>query len=180
MLGSGDTDLEHGFRWAVETQRGRVAVEIGYDDALSHLIIGGCDLIVMPSRFEPCGRTQLYALRYRTLPLVRRVGGLPDTVVDATSVSLAGDSATGFAFGDNPEALMSAIERAAALFRERDIWLRMMRRAMVKTSAGKPPRTDMSPFTPRAPGTGDHRSTAGLALAAGSVQCNSLSNTSSV
>jgi starch synthase len=133
ILGSGDSDLEHGFRLAADTHERRVAVEIGYDDALSHLIIGGCDIIVMPSRFEPCGLTQLYALRYGTLPLVRRVGGLADTVVDATSVSLAEDSATGFAFdGDNPEELMAAIERAATLFRQPDLWQRMIRRAMAQ------------------------------------------------
>ena len=87
----------------------------------------------MPSRFEPCGLTQLYALRYGTLPLVRRVGGLADTVVDATSVTLAENIATGFTFDDDgPQVLMSAIGRAIALFREREVWLRMMRRAMTR------------------------------------------------
>jgi starch synthase len=77
--------------------------------------------------------TQLYALRYGTLPLVRRVGGLADTVVDATAISLAAGSADGFAFdGDSPPALMAAIRRANVLFRERAIWLRMMRRAMTR------------------------------------------------
>jgi starch synthase len=131
LLGSGDRNLEVGFTAAAAANRGQVAVEIGYDDALSHLIIGGSDVILVPSRFEPCGLTQLYAMRYGTLPLVRRVGGLADTVVDATAVSLAEDSATGFAFdGDSSEALLSTIGRAAALFREPGIWLRMMRRAM--------------------------------------------------
>jgi starch synthase len=87
----------------------------------------------VPSRFEPCGLTQLYALRYGTLPLVRRVGGLADTVVDATAVSLADGSADGFAFdGDNPPALIAAVRRATALFRERAIWLRMIGRAMTR------------------------------------------------
>jgi starch synthase len=87
----------------------------------------------VPSRFEPCGLTQLYALRYGTLPLVRRVGGLADTVVDATSVSLAEDTATGFAFSDDSgQALMSAIGRATALFGEPEMWLRVMRRAMAQ------------------------------------------------
>ncbi|HMD64084.1 MAG TPA: glycogen synthase GlgA [Stellaceae bacterium] len=133
VLGSGDSDLEHGFATAAAAHNGEIAVEIGYDEALSHLIIGGADMVVVPSRFEPCGLTQLYALRYGALPLVRRVGGLADTVVDATAVSLADDSATGFAFdGDTPPALMSAIQRAGALFREPAIWLRMMRRAMTR------------------------------------------------
>ena len=99
MLGAGDGDLEQDFMSFAADHKGQAAVEIGYDDALSHLIIGGSDIVV-PSRFEPCGLTQLYALRYGTLPLVRRVGGLADTVVDATSVSLAEDTATGFAFDE--------------------------------------------------------------------------------
>jgi starch synthase len=133
ILGSGDSDLEHGFSAAAAAHQGEIAVEIGYDEALSHLIIAGADIVLVPSRFEPCGLTQLYALRYGTLPLVRRVGGLADTVVDATAVTLADGSADGFAFdGDTPPALMSAVRRASALFQERAIWLRMMRRAMTR------------------------------------------------
>ena len=133
ILGSGDSDLEHGFSVAAAAHNGAIAVEIGYDEALSHLIIAGADIMLVPSRFEPCGLTQLYALRYGTLPLVRRVGGLADTVVDATAVSLADGSADGFAFdGDNPPALIAAVRRATALFRERAIWLRMIGRAMTR------------------------------------------------
>jgi len=133
LLGSGDGNLEQAFAAAVERYRGRVGVAIGYDEGLAHLIIGGSDVILVPSRFEPCGLTQLYALRYGALPLVRRVGGLADTVVDATATNLAEGVATGFAFDDDsPSALMSAIGRAAALFREREIWQRMIRRAMTR------------------------------------------------
>jgi starch synthase len=133
ILGSGDSDLVQGFAAAAASHRGNVAVEIGYDEALSHLIIGGSDVILVPSRFEPCGLTQLYALRYGTLPLVRRVGGLADTVVDATSVTLGEDRATGFTFDEaNPQGLMSAIGRATALFHEPKSWLRVMRRAMTR------------------------------------------------
>ena len=133
LLGSGDTDLERGFTTAAQAHIGSVGVELGYDEALSHLIIGGADILVMPSRFEPCGLTQLYALRYGTLPLVRRVGGLVDTVVDATAVTLADGSATGFALDDeSPQALLAAIGRAAALFAERALWQRMIRRAMTR------------------------------------------------
>jgi starch synthase len=133
LLGSGDRDLERGFAAAVQAHIGSVGVELGYDEALSHLIIGGADVLVMPSRFEPCGLTQLYALRYGTLPLVRRVGGLVDTVVDATAVSLADGTATGFAFDEeNPQALLSASRRAAVLFAERALWQRMIRRAMTR------------------------------------------------
>jgi starch synthase len=133
ILGSGDSDLEHGFSVAAAAHNREIAVEIGYDEALSHLIIAGADIVLVPSRFEPCGLTQLYALRYGTLPLVRRVGGLADTVVDATAVSLADGTADGFAFDDdNPPALMAAVQRANALLRERAVWLRMMRRAMTR------------------------------------------------
>jgi starch synthase len=131
LLGSGDGDLEHGFAAAADAYRGPVAAEIGYDDELSHLILGGADLVAVPSRYEPCGLTQLYALRYGALPLVRRVGGLADTVVDATSVTLADGTATGFAFADpTPQALAATVDRAVALKRERELWRRIMRRAM--------------------------------------------------
>jgi starch synthase len=133
ILGSGDGDLEQGFASAAAARNGEIAVEIGYDEALSHQIIAGADIVLVPSRFEPCGLTQLYAMRYGTLPLVRRVGGLADTVVDATAISLADGTATGFAYDDaSPPALMSAIQRAIALFREPAIWLRMMRQAMAQ------------------------------------------------
>jgi len=133
LLGSGDGDLEQAFKAAAERYRGRVGVMIGYDENLAHLIYAGSDVILVPSRFEPCGLTQLYALRYGALPLVRRVGGLADTVVDATATNLAEGVATGFAFDDDtPSALASAIGRATALFREREIWQRMVRRAMTR------------------------------------------------
>ncbi len=133
LLGSGDPDLERGFADAAQAQQGRVGVELGYDEALSHLIMAGADVLVMPSRFEPCGLTQLYALRYGALPLVRRVGGLADTVVDADAVSLAHGTATGFAFDEESAGgLSSAIRRAGALFGQRAVWQRMVRRAMTR------------------------------------------------
>jgi starch synthase len=133
LLGTGDGDLEHGFMIAAGQYRGRVAAQIDYDESLAHLIIGGSDVILVPSRFEPCGLTQLYALRYGSLPLVRRVGGLADTVVDATPTSLSDGTATGFAFdGETPQGLISAAGRAIALFRERESWQRMMGRAMTR------------------------------------------------
>ena len=133
ILGSGDGDLEQGFARAAAAYNREIAVEIGYDEALSHLIIAGADAVLLPSRFEPCGLTQLYALRYGTLPVVHRVGGLADTVIDATAVTLADGSATGFAFdGESPAALMSAIRRARTLFGEPTVWLSMMREAMAQ------------------------------------------------
>jgi starch synthase len=133
LLGDGDADLESGFAAAAATYPGRIGVAFGYDEALSHLILAGSDTIVMPSRFEPCGLTQLYALRYGALPVVRRTGGLADTVVDANAATLAAGSATGFAFeGETPEALLAALQRAVALHRDRASWQRMMHQAMTR------------------------------------------------
>jgi starch synthase len=133
LLGSGDAGLEAGFAAAAQTYAGRVGVEIGYDEALSHLIIAGCDAILVPSRFEPCGLTQMYALRYGALPVVRRTGGLADTVVDANAVTLAEGSATGFAFDAGfPDGVLSAIDRAVELFDDRTAWRRVRRRAMTR------------------------------------------------
>jgi starch synthase len=133
LLGSGDAALEAGFRAAEQTYRGRIGIEIGYDEALSHLIVGGSDSIVIPSRFEPCGLTQLYALGYGSPPVVRRTGGLADTVVDATEETLADGTATGFTFDDEtPEGLLDAVQRAAALYDDRAAWRRLMRRGMTR------------------------------------------------
>jgi starch synthase len=133
LLGSGDSHLEAGFAAAVEIYRGRVGVVLGYDEGLSHLIMAGSDSIVVPSRFEPCGLTQLYALRYGALPLVRRTGGLADTVVDANALTLADGSATGFAFdAETPESLLAAIGRATSLYADRASWQRAMRQAMTR------------------------------------------------
>jgi starch synthase len=143
LLGSGDAGIEAGFRAAAQAYPGQIGVEIGYDEALSHLIIGGSDGILVPSRFEPCGLTQLYALRYGAPPVVRRTGGLADTVVDATEASLADGTATGFVFDDEtPEALLDAVRRAVALYSNRAAWRRLMRQGMTSdfswTVAGRP------------------------------------------
>jgi starch synthase len=131
VLGSGDADLEAGFAAAAATYPGRLGILIGYDEELSHLIMAGADSVLVPSRFEPCGLTQLYALRYGALPLVRRTGGLADTVVDANAVTLADRSATGFAFDEeSPEGLLEATGRAIALYADKASWRRVMRRAM--------------------------------------------------
>ena len=123
LLGSGDAALEQGFRAAAERYPGRVAAIIGYDDRLSHRLIAASDAVLVPSRFEPCGLTQLYALRYGAPPIVRRTGGLADTVSDATDLALDDGSATGFVFDQaTPEALIGAVERARALHRQPDRW----------------------------------------------------------
>jgi starch synthase len=100
---------------------------------LSHLIIAGSDAILVPSRFEPCGLTQLYALRYGSLPVVRRTGGLTDTVVDANAVTLADGSATGFGFeAQTTDALLAAVQRVAELYEDCANWQRVMRQAMTR------------------------------------------------
>jgi starch synthase len=133
VLGSGDTAIEEALRALAEAQRGGIAARFGYDEPLAHRIIAGADLIAVPSRFEPCGLTQLYGLRYGTLPLVRRVGGLADTVVDADADALSADRATGFVFNAaTVDALRAAARRALALYRDRDHWQQVQRRAMAQ------------------------------------------------
>ena len=106
-------------------------VRIGYDETLAHRIMAGCDAILVPSRFEPCGLTQLYALAYGTLPLVHRVGGLADTVCDATPANLADGLATGFVF-DQPDvpSLKAALDRLFLLWQSPGTWSGMRQNAM--------------------------------------------------
>jgi starch synthase len=132
LLGSGDRLLEQAFTQAAAAHPGQVAVRIGYDEALSHQLIGSADAIIVPSRFEPCGLTQLYGLRYGTLPVVRRVGGLADTVIDAGPGSTPGDQATGFVFEPaSADALAQALGRAIDIYRNHPLnWQMMMRRAL--------------------------------------------------
>ena len=131
LLGSGDGDLEAGFAAAAAAHQGRVGIVIGYDEALSHLIMAGADVVLVPSRFEPCGLTQLYALRYGAPPLVRRTGGLADTVLDANAVTLAEGSATGFVFdAETPDSLLEAAHRAIELHADLESWQRTVRQAM--------------------------------------------------
>jgi starch synthase len=133
VQGTGDADLESAFAQVADRHAGRVAVCIAYDEALAHSMVAGADMILLPSRFEPCGLTQLYGLRYGTLPVVRGVGGLVDTVVDATLAALADDSATGFVFGPaTPAALSGAVERAVRLYRQGEPWRVVMQRAMAQ------------------------------------------------
>lgn len=131
LLGSGDSALERKFAEASSRHPGQVGVIIGYDESLSHLLQGGSDAILIPSRFEPCGLTQLYGLRYGTLPVVARTGGLADTIIDANEAALAAQCATGFQFAPiNATMLEQAIARACAIYRQPRVWSAMMRRAM--------------------------------------------------
>jgi starch synthase len=139
VQGTGDPALEAGFRMAQQAHPGRVQVHIGYDEARAHRLIAGADAIVVPSRFEPCGLTQLYGLRYGTLPIVRGVGGLADTVTDASQ----GEAATGFVFNAaTPQALLRSVQQAAALRREPRAWAALMARGMAQNLSWKGPAAD--------------------------------------
>src|SRR5690606_27550569 len=142
VLGEGDPEIQEAFVVAGRLNPGRVAVQLGYDEALAHRLIAAGDLILVPSRFEPCGLTQLYGLRYGTLPLVRRVGGLADTVADTNHDNLQADAATGFVFEEaSAEALGVTIRRAADAWADQTLWRALMQRAMSRdyswAAAGK-------------------------------------------
>ncbi|MEO5322114.1 glycogen synthase GlgA [Mesorhizobium sp. CC13] len=131
ILGSGDAGLEGALLAAAARHRGRVGVVIGYDEALSHLLQGGADGILIPSRFEPCGLTQLYGLRYGCVPLVARTGGLADTVIDANEAAVAAGVATGFQFApENAGAFHHAILRANALHADPSTWAAIQKQGM--------------------------------------------------
>ncbi|MDI6026578.1 glycogen synthase GlgA [Corticibacterium sp. UT-5YL-CI-8] len=131
VLGSGDAGLEGALLAAAARHRGRIGVVIGYDEGLSHLMQGGCDAIVIPSRFEPCGLTQLYGLRYGCVPVVARTGGLADTVIDANEAAVTAGVATGFHFPpENADAFMYAIHRANALHADSLRWASLQRQGM--------------------------------------------------
>ncbi|MGJ0454889.1 MAG: glycogen synthase GlgA [Methylocystis sp.] len=123
LLGAGDKTLEEGFVAAEAAHVGRVGVHIGYSEELAHMIQAGADAFLVPSRFEPCGLTQLYALRYGAVPIVSRVGGLKDTIVDANEMALQADVATGLQFSPTTaEALAIALREAENLFEDAETW----------------------------------------------------------
>lgn len=133
VQGSGDAALETALSACAAAHPGRVAVRLGYDEAFAHQMMAGSDAMLVPSRFEPCGLTQLYALRYGTVPVVRRVGGLADTVVAASVDSLDRDEATGFMFGPaTPAALAAAIRQACSLYARPEQWRKIMLSGMAK------------------------------------------------
>lgn len=131
VLGSGDAGLEEGFQAAAARHSGRIGVRIGYDEALSHLMQGGGDAILVPSRFEPCGLTQLYGLAYGCVPVVARTGGLADSVIDANEAALAAGAATGIQFSPvNYETLAHAITRTIRLHERAPLWRKVQRNGM--------------------------------------------------
>ena len=131
VLGSGDSVLEAGLRSAARQNPQQIGLHIGYNEALAHRIEAGADIFLMPSRFEPCGLNQIYSQRYGTVPIVRSTGGLADTVVDTTTESLAGKTATGFSFREAaPGALWSAVQRALACQAQPEQWQQLMMTGM--------------------------------------------------
>lgn len=136
FIGQGDRAMERAVRDAVTAYPGRVGCVIGYDEELGHLMQAGADALLLPSRFEPCGLTQLYALRYGAIPVVARVGGLSDTVIDVNEMARAEGIGTGIQFHPpTVEMLESAALRVAALWRKPALWRRIQRNGM---------RTDVS------------------------------------
>jgi starch synthase len=131
VLGSGESALEKAVMQAAAEHPGRVSAVIGYDESLAHAIQAGVDALLVPSRFEPCGLTQLCALRYGAIPVVARTGGLTDTVVDANEMALASRMGTGVMFSPvTTDALVHALDRTAALYAQPNVWRALQRRAM--------------------------------------------------
>jgi starch synthase len=131
MLGTGEIHYEMQLaEWAREHPE-QLKVIIGYNESLSHQVEAGSDLFLMPSAFEPCGLNQLYSLRYGTLPIVRDVGGLADTVIDASKKNVANASANGFVVKkQTAAALLATLKRALKLYAQTDIWRQLQVTAM--------------------------------------------------
>lgn len=131
VLGSGDAALEQAMRDLAARYPGRVGVRIGYDEALSHRMFAGGDAVLVPSRFEPCGLTQMYGLRFGTIPVVSAVGGLSDSVISATPAALAAGAATGIVFSPvDGLALAQALQRLVALYADSASWTALRKAAM--------------------------------------------------
>jgi starch synthase len=131
LVAEGDDGYQQGFRELAARYPGQVAVEIGYREDLGHRVLAGADMLLHPSRFEPCGLVPIYAMRYGTIPLVRQSGGMADTVADATAETMRQGSATGFAF-QNPSAeeLTACMRRAISVYEQPIAWRRLQASAM--------------------------------------------------
>jgi starch synthase len=133
MLGSGDKAFEQRLLNLAHVYPDKMAITLAYDEALAHLIEAGSDVFLMPSRFEPCGLNQMYSQRYGTLPIVRKTGGLADTVVDTLPETIANNTATGFVFNEaSASSLLEAVKRAMMLYSDKKTWLTIQANAMKK------------------------------------------------
>ncbi|NBZ86070.1 glycogen synthase GlgA [Stagnihabitans tardus] len=131
VLGSGAPELESAMRDLAERYPGRVGLRIGYDEALSHRMFAGGDAVLVPSRFEPCGLTQMYGLRYGCLPVVAAVGGLADTVIHANPAAVSAGVATGVTFHPtDATAFAQALRQLVALHGDRKLWAKVQKNAM--------------------------------------------------
>ncbi len=133
VVGEGERAIEIALSDAAMKYPSIVAAAIGYDEALAHKLQAGSDILLAPARFEPCGLTQLYALKYGTLPVVRSTGGLADTVVDTNNSSISSLTASGFVFDDpTTDGMISALSRALALYRDPLHWRLVQSQAMTR------------------------------------------------
>jgi starch synthase len=140
LIGAGEPALEAGFTAAARTHVGRIGCQLGYDESLAHRVQAGADAILVPSRFEPCGLTQLCALRYGAIPVVARVGGLSDTVIDAGPMALAAGAGTGVQFSPVTEPMLeNAIRRTVRLYRDPAAWRRMQANGMAADVSWRQP-----------------------------------------
>ncbi|GGD20945.1 glycogen synthase GlgA [Sinisalibacter lacisalsi] len=131
LLGSGEHGLEQAMHAAAKRFPDRVGLRIGYDEPLAHRMFAGGDAVLVPSRFEPCGLTQMYGLKYGAVPVVAATGGLNDTVIGASPASLAANAATGIAFHPvDGIALSGALHQLVQLYNDRAGWTRLVKRAM--------------------------------------------------
>lgn len=131
VLGTGDAEVSQALLAAAGKHSGKVGVLLQYDEPLSHLCQGGADAIIIPSRFEPCGLTQLFGLHYGCVPVVSRVGGLADTVIDANEAAVEAGAATGVQFSQvDANGLAEALRRAMALYEQPKIWKKIQRKGM--------------------------------------------------
>lgn len=131
IVGSGESAIETGFAAAAQAEPGRIGTMIGFDESLAHLVQGGADALLVPSRFEPCGLAQLCALRYGAIPIAARVGGLADTVIDANEMAIVARAGNGLQFAPvTREALALALERAVRLWGDHATWRKLQRHGM--------------------------------------------------
>jgi starch synthase len=131
LVAEGDSGYEQRFRELAASYPGRVAVEIGYQESLAHRLIAGADILMHPSRFEPCGLVPIYAMRYGTIPVVRKSGGMADSVTDATPEAIQMGIGTGFSFAaPSVQSLADSVRRAHSLYRQPLAWRKIQRCAM--------------------------------------------------
>jgi starch synthase len=131
IIGTGEREFEEALRAAATKHSGRLGLFVGYDERRAHLIEAGADMFLMPSRFEPCGLNQLYSMRYGTTPIVHKVGGLADTVIDAQRKTLSNATATGICFKNaSAETLVDAVDRALDLFAQPTQWRTLQQAGM--------------------------------------------------